>query len=165
MTTYQVDMVESYRRQLEQGSERALERVLRDKRTDRTVQGTVNSGEPLKAARINYMVDRYRANLLNLRAETIALTEGLGVVSQARQEATRQAAEQVGFSVGDIIRRWRATQDARTRDSHFAMDGQEVGLEEPFVAPSGEQIMYPGDPRASAKERIRCRCTVETDIR
>lgn len=162
LTRYQVEMVENYRRLLETGSAEALNRQLRDRRYDPTVERSLDEGEPLEADQINRMVERYRANLLSQRASTIARTEGLGVTSLARQEALRQVVAQAGFDPADVKRRWNATKDKRTRDSHAEMDGQLVGLEEPFVTPDGDQLMYPGDPSAPAKERINCRCTVTT---
>jgi Phage Mu protein F like protein len=164
LTQSQVDMVNNYRTLLESGSEEALNRELRDRRYDRGVQSAVASGEPIDASTVDRMVDRYRTNMLTMRADTIARTEGLAVVNQARQEAMDQVLDQSGFDRSEVKRVWNATQDSRTRDSHLAMDGQEVGMDEPFVTPSGEELMYPGDPDASAKERINCRCTVTLDF-
>lgn len=163
-TDSQVETIDNYRSLLETGSEEALQRDLRDRRYDRAVQSALSSEEPLPASTIDRMVERYKANLLNLRADTIARTEGLSVVNQARQEAMDQVIDQAGFDRNSVRRVWNATQDSRTRDSHLAMDGQVVGMDEPFVTPSGEELMYPGDPSASAKERINCRCTVTLEF-
>lgn len=54
---------------------------------------------------------------------------------------------------------WIATLDPRTRDAHADADGQEVGLDEPFVV-GGESLDYPGDPAGSPENVINCRCTV-----
>ena len=160
LTESQLDAVESYRAALERNSAQALGRALRDRRFDSTVERAVESGELLETSQINRMVDRYREQMLSLRAETIARTESLGVVSAARHEATTQLMEQVGFGEGEVTRTWRATQDKRTRDSHADMDGQTVGLNEPFVSGLGNELMYPGDQSAPAGDRINCRCTV-----
>lgn len=160
LTRYQVEIVENYRALLESGSAEALARELRDRRYDRTVERAISEGEPLDADQIDRMVARYQESLLRMRADTIAQTEGKSVVSLARQEAARQVAAQAGFAVDEIRRTWRSTKDKRTRDSHWDMDGQTVGLDEPFVTPDGDELMYPGDPSAPAKERINCRCEV-----
>lgn len=160
LTRTQLEAVENYRRLLENGSSEALSRELRDRRYDRTVERAIGEGEPLEDTQIDRMVDRYRETMLTYRAENIARTEGLGVTNQARHEATQQAIEQADFDPDTVRRRWRATKDKRTRDSHAEMDGQSVGLDEPFVTPDGDELMFPGDPDAPAQERIFCRCTV-----
>ena len=164
LTDSQVATVNNYRQLLEIGSEEVLQRDLRDRRYDKTVQAALSNGEPLSANTIDIMVDRYEANMLAMRADTIGRTEGLSVMNQARQEAMEQVLDQAGFERGDVRRVWNATQDSRTRDSHMAMDGQSVGMDEPFVTPDGEELMYPGDPDASAKERINCRCAVTLEF-
>jgi hypothetical protein len=46
-----------------------------------------------------------------------------------------------------------------TDQRHAELDGDEVGLNEPFDSEDGP-IMYPGDPSASAAMTINCRCTL-----
>lgn len=163
LTQSQVEAVDNYRTLLTSGSAEALDRQLRDRRYDAATQRAVD-GEPLTPAMIDTMVSRYEANMLNMRGDTISRTEGLSVFSQARQEAMDQVLGQAGFDRSTVRRTWRSVQDSRTRDSHLAMDGQTVGMDEPFVAPSGEELMYPGDPSASPGERINCRCTIEMEF-
>lgn len=164
LTTSQWDAVANYRRLLEEGSAEALSREYRDRRYDRTVDRAVREGEPLSRTQVNTMVDRYQDRMLAARAETIARTESLRMVNQAREEALNQVIEQTGMARDRITRVWRATNDARTRDTHAAMDGQERGIDEPFESPSGALIMYPGDPSAPPEETINCRCVVLTEI-
>lgn len=160
LTPAQQDAVDNYRTLLENGSAAALDRELRNRRFDSSVERAVDEDEPLSDSQIDRMVEAYRRNMLNLRAETIARTESLGVMSAARDEAARQVMEQADLAPEDVTRTWSATRDKRTRDSHYSMDGQEVGLDDPFVTPDGEELQYPGDPNASAGERINCRCTI-----
>jgi len=40
------------------------------------------------------------------------------------------------------------------------MDGQEVGLEEPFTDGDGNRLMFPGDPNAPPATTVSCRCVV-----
>lgn len=61
--------------------------------------------------------------------------------------------------VGIDKKQWLATNDTRTRPDHRHADGQIVGVDEAFVV-GGEKLQYPGDPEASAKQTIQCRCTV-----
>ena len=53
-------------------------------------------------------------------------------------------------------KQWLATLDARTRDSHQALDGVTVGIDEKF--PNG--LEYPGDPHGAPGEVYNCRCTL-----
>lgn len=48
-----------------------------------------------------------------------------------------------------------------SRDSHMAMDGQTVFIDEDFTLPSGGAISYPGDSRAGAAEVCNCQCYME----
>lgn len=160
LTDAQQNAVDSYRALLQGSSARALGRDLRDRRYDGRLQDAIDNGEVLSDPQINRMVDRYAAIMLNARAETIARTEMLGAVSAARQEALHEEVELGGFDPKSVRRRWNATKDKRTRDSHAEMDGQTVGLDEPFISGLGNELMYPGDPDAPAEDRINCRCVV-----
>jgi hypothetical protein len=161
LTPYQIDIVRGYQTALEAGNKDVLERALRDRRFDGAVERSIEDGEPLSPAKIERMVDRYRDRMIAMRAETISRTESLRILNEARDEATRQAFEQAGIDPATIKRTWRAIKDKRTRDTHSEMDGQTVvGMDTPFVSPSGAELMYPGDPSAPPSETINCRCTV-----
>lgn len=55
-------------------------------------------------------------------------------------------------------KRWTATLDGHTRDSHRAMDGETV----PWNKPYSNKLMFPGDPNGAPEEVYNCRCTEET---
>lgn len=59
---------------------------------------------------------------------------------------------------------WIATPDDRTRESHLAMDGQEVDIDEPFVDGDNNELMYPADPTAEPETVYNCRCSMKTHI-
>ena len=164
LTEHQERVVRNYRRLLESRSAQALDRDLRDRRFDPTIRGAIERDEPMTTKQIDRMTERYRERYLMLRAETIARTEGLRVTGIARKEAFRQVVEDTGIDRSQIRRVWNATQDARTRDSHAAMDGQEVGLDEPFTSGAGHRLMFPGDPQAPPEEVIQCRCVVTNRV-
>ena len=167
LTERQRQAVANYRRGLEMGDTAVLNRDLRDRRFDASVQRMLDDDEPLGAERISRMVAQYRNRYLQYRAEVIARTETLRVANQAQVEALTQVLEQVELPAGAVLRTWRATQDARTRDTHAAMDGQEVrGLTEAFESPSGARLMFPGDTSlgADASEVIQCRCVVTNEV-
>lgn len=160
LTEYQEGIVANYRRRLDEGSRRALDYELRDRRFDRTVNAAIRDDRPLTQAQIDRMVARYHARFVVLRGQTIARTEGLKVMNQARDEALRQMIQQTGINPDTVKRIWNATRDKRTRDSHEAMQGQERGLGMAFQSGAGVPLIYPGDPSAPASEIINCRCVL-----
>lgn len=161
LTEAQRRAVSNYRRLLEAGDAAALSRDLRDRRFDPSVRRAVEDGEPLGAAKIYRMVERYRNRYLQYRAETIARTEVQRTVGRARRESITQVLEQIGEPKESVVRTWVATGDKRTRDTHAEMDGQQRGLDAPYESSSGARMMHPGDASlgAPAEELINCRCT------
>jgi len=86
------------------------------------------------------------------RAGLTARTETHGAANFGANEA----AKQTGLP---LKREWISAEDARTRRSHDAANGQIVGPDEPFIV-GGARLMYPGDPSGPADEVINCRCSV-----
>jgi len=54
---------------------------------------------------------------------------------------------------------WITSIDGRERATHNEANQQTVPLDEPFIV-GGEELDVPGDPGASLKNRMRCRCAV-----
>jgi hypothetical protein len=150
--------VANYRRLLRAGSSQALQRVLRDRRFDRTVERAISSGTPLTDEQIDRMVLRYQERALASRAETIARTESIKTLSEAQEAAFAQTQALAGIENGDVEETWHTTIDGRERLTHGIMNGQTVPRGTPFQSPSGAQLRYPGDPAAPAEEVINCRC-------
>lgn len=86
----------------------------------------------------------------NSRIETIAITESTKIASFASQESMTQA--------GIQWKEWLTVQDGRERDTHGALDGQRVQVNQPFVTINGAEAMGPGQ-FGIAHEDINCRCT------
>lgn len=60
----------------------------------------------------------------------------------------------------DVLEKlWIATMDSRTRDTHFAADGQRAPLKGKFTV-GGAELDRPGDPTGPAREVRNCRCRV-----
>lgn len=86
----------------------------------------------------------------------------------ARTETTAAAnyASTVSSSISGVVtdKVWISAQDARTRRppesqfNHYAMNGVRVAYNEAFNV-SGENLMFPGDPKGSAGNVINCRCS------
>ena len=75
----------------------------------------------------------------------------------AAQNAGRQEMLQKATGMGIKCRkRWMATLDGVTRDSHAALDGEVVEVDERF----SNGLMYPGDPNGPPGEVMNCRCTM-----
>lgn len=87
-----------------------------------------------------------------LRTARTAIT---GAQNAGRQDSYI-AAEKMGIK---MKREWLATLDNRTRHAHAVLDGQRVGVNEPFKV-DGYEIMFPGDPTAKAYLVYNCRCTL-----
>lgn len=88
------------------------------------------------------------------RANAIAQTETTAAYNHADLEAYRQS---------DLVeeREWVSQgADGHTRPSHLEMTGAVAKLDEPFVFPSGDRVMFPGDSSLGAdpSEIIECRC-------
>ena len=162
LTFRQQQTVNNYRRSLEaasQGDRVSLERELRDRRFDPTIQRAINTGEPLTTAQIDRMVQRYKERMLRLRSETIARTEALRAVHSAQNESLLQAVEEGVVNAGTLVREWNATRDERTRDSHQRLNGMLRGLNQTFPGLAGP-LRFPGDPLAHVSEVVNCRCNL-----
>ena len=158
--------VRSLRTNLEQLNPAYFEKSLRDKRFDATVRKAIESGQPIPADVIDKLVGQYRNNALRYRGEMIARTESVQALSAAEYESARQVLATGAVRQKDIMREWDSAGDRRVRPAHREMDGQRVGLDEPFRTPQGALLMYPGDNTlgAPAKDTINCRCRVKTTI-
>ena len=92
-----------------------------------------------------------RGSFSRYRAATIARTE------------THNAASYANHAVNESLRipnpkkRWVATADARTRQTHAAANGTEVDINEDFII-GGVPMSYTGDPRGGPANVINCRC-------
>ena len=82
----------------------------------------------------------------------IARTEGHRIQNQATMNVMEQAKERGA----DVVKRWDATLDGKTRESHVFVDGEIRELNERF----SNGLMFPGDPAGGAAEVVNCRCAV-----
>ncbi|WP_414461819.1 head morphogenesis protein [Hyphomicrobium sp. DY-1] len=141
-----------------------LTRGRRDKRSDRAVLAAIRNGEGLSLTDAEAIVGRYRSGLLNLRGETIARLEAKAALHQSEHESFLQAVGTGQVNQSDVQRTWRHVGNLHPREQHISMDGQTVGLEEPFTAPDGTKLMYPCDPDAPVSHTANCHCQVDTTI-
>jgi hypothetical protein len=144
-------------------SMQVLDRQLRDRRFDRTVERAIRRGDPLTPEQVDRMVSRYRERYIAYRAETIGRTEALHSAHQGTEEMYLQAIESGAVEPSALRRKWVSARDKRVRDSHARMNGQERMIGEEFRSDSGP-IRYPGDPDAPAEETVQCRCVLSTRL-
>lgn len=113
----------------------------------------IEKGESIKemSERLQRVTDMDKVSAIrNARTMTTAF-ENLG-----RLDGMRALQKEGGI----IKKRWLATHDSRTRDAHAQLDGVEIDIDEKFTNDIGD-IMYPGDPSASAANVYNCRCALE----
>ena len=103
---------------------------------------------PNLAERIKHVMDIAKIS----RATMIARTEVVGASNQGAL---------IGYSQSGVVdkKEWIAARDHRTRHLHLSTNGQIVDLNDNFTV-GGEPMNAPGDIKASAKNRINCRCTI-----
>lgn len=166
LTAQQEQWVTNYRRALEQQDySRALGYELSSGNADRSVRAAARGTVSLSPAKIDAMVEQYRANALQYRAETIARTEAQGAAEAGATDAIRQAVTRGEVKADELLVEWHAgpgTLDARP--DHQAMDGVTVRFGEDFVLPDGTRMSGPHDPRGGPDQNANCRCTKSTRI-
>lgn len=112
---------------------------------------------------IDQITDRLVGSLLTQNENRMRLFARTGMTGaqNAGRLAQMEDAEEIGIKVK---KRWIATLDNRTRDTHAELDGQEVPVDEPWTVTLDDgteaEIMYPGDPDAEPELVYNCRCTM-----
>jgi hypothetical protein len=122
------------------------------------LQAAINLGEsiPVMAERVEASLLQGGADVWSNRGQTVARTEAISAYNGGTQEAMRAQAGEFDLELEKV---WLASMDTRTRDTHFAADGQRVPLEGMFNV-GGFFALVPGDESLPPEERINCRCSV-----
>ncbi|MBO7624375.1 MAG: hypothetical protein J6S82_03605 [Bacteroidales bacterium] len=126
-------------------------------KVENTVTQGIIQGEGIEA--ITKMLIEVLCTQNENRMRTFARTSMTGAQNAGKQ-AQMEDAEDMGIK---LKKRWLATLDNRTRDTHQELDGQEVPVKDPFkvkVKGKMEEIMNPGDPNALPCLVYNCRCTM-----
>lgn len=106
--------------------------------------------EGLTTPQISRNIRKFYTDRSSWKAMRVARTE----VGSAAGFGQREAAKQSGVVK---TKKWLSSRDARVRDSHLGIDGQERTLDERY----SNGLMYPGDPSGEPAESINCRCVEE----
>lgn len=168
LTQHQEGWVRSVRAKLEGLDKSYFEMGLRDKRFDPTVQRAIDTGRPLSKDVVEKLVTRYKSSALRHRAEMIGRTETMTSLSASEYEAALQVVDMGAARESDVKRVWDTNTDGHERQSHHLMEGQTVGLLEPFVSPlTDAKMMFPRDTSlgAPASEIVACRCRAKTVVK
>lgn len=131
--------------QNEEDKQRALQALVN--MTDENSEDSIQTAKKIKS---KYKIARQ--DMINSsRIRTITTTETNTIKNLAIHDRYQQDET---ISKGE----WTTAQDDDVRDAHAAADGQQIKKGEKYKV-GGEELRYPGDPVASAKNRINCRCT------
>jgi hypothetical protein len=162
LNSQQAQWVQNMRAELADPARMAnyFKRNTRDARFDKTVKKALDEGRAVSAVDIDRITTRYSDRLLQLRGQTIAVTETNAATSAGRMEAMQQLVEREGLRPEQVRKVWATAADERVRPSHMAMHGDSVGLNEAF----GNGLQYPGDLSGPADEVIGCRCSFSTRV-
>lgn len=98
-----------------------------------------------------------RQNIVRiLSTRNYALRIARSEAHTALERGAWEAANSLGVRV---TKDWVSREDSLVRPAHAAAHGQTREIDGNFVV-GGELMMYPGDPKASARNNANCRCTV-----
>lgn len=93
------------------------------------------------------------------KSTRIVRTEAHRVREQGLCESAKDCSEAVNKTDSGLVmvKIWRTGQDSRVRDTHSAMEGVTVLVDDEFELPSGAVTLCPGDSGV-ASEDVNCRC-------
>lgn len=127
--------------------------IWNEKRVQNAVTQGIVQGESI--ADIGKRLTSELATSNGAKMDMFARTAVTGAQNAGRKERLVEA-EEMGI---EVKKQWIATHDNRVRDTHAYLDGQIVGVDEPFKV-DGMEIDYPGDPLAPPELVYNCRCTL-----
>jgi len=139
----QVEYVQNYRAELEEGSAAALDRRLRNRRYDTAVaRGSMTPGQ------IDRAVAAYEKRLLDFNATTNARTMAGDSLKLGQHLSWQDAIDNGMVNKEQVWKRWVGVMDDRERPEHVDMEGETVRYDSAFS--NGQQI--PGETD------FNCRC-------
>ncbi len=143
-----------------------LKRIDRDKRLDGIVQSAIEAGKPVSKADATRITSAYADRKLKARAEMLAQAKAHEAYNAGWNQLYQQLASQPTAPVS-IEKIWKSKNDLKVRHDHRMMEGQRVLFNQPFRAPTGALLMYPGDSTLGAgwDQLARCRCNVSYRVR
>ena len=123
----------------------------------RAALGSLSPHEAMQE--LDKLIGRAASSGVSAQAEMIIRTEVERVYSIALNSQMQSLVEMVEHPK-KIEKEWMSGPNRPgRRQEHQQMDGQRVPVDEPFVTPSGNKLMYPRDPAGPAEEVISCGCS------
>ena len=157
LTQSQEQAVTNYRNALMNGGtsdlKDALSRALRDGRYDKTLLRAIQNQQGVPQDKIDAMVQRYRERFIQYRARNVARTESIRAANAGRRSLWSQAVEQE-LLPADVQRVWVISGDVNTCLDCEALDGESVGLDEPFSDGTMDPPQHPS---------CRCSCSIDPE--
>lgn len=97
--------------------------------------------------------------------EVAAVRTARTMVTAAENQGRQDRGDELEAHGAVMVKIWIATPDARVRDWHLSMDGQEVENDALFTDGNGEKLMFPGDTShgASGRTIYNCRCSTRRE--
>jgi HK97 family phage portal protein len=142
-TAYDADRTEAYQFKRAQGIAKDVNDSL-----ESAVGDALVSEDPSAA------VDDLFATYQESKVPQMATTMATAALAWGKTEAGRQASG----SGADVTKTWIT--GAKSRPTHAAMNGETVGINEPF----SNGMNWPGDPSGGADEVAGCNCDVQINI-
>lgn len=165
LTDRQAAAVENYRSMLENGNPDALDRALRDQRSDSTVEASIAGLRQLTQDQTDRLVSGYEDRYIAYRATTIARYETLRASNQGTFDAVQSAIDDGTLDPSRVTKTWLIADDELTCDRcrsivEFQPDG--VPMDQPFQWASSPKTRR-GIPETGyidiAPLHPACRCT------
>jgi hypothetical protein len=153
LTTHQAQFVYNYRKQLEAADPRALDRALRDKRSDAAVRAAVEGTKALSPEQIQTLVTKYEGRWLGYRAEVIARTEAMRALAAGQRLEWDTAIQQGRIAATSLQKRWVTAHDERVRPLHQELSNMTIPYTDLF--PTGDAGPVWGPPAVP-----NCRCVL-----
>jgi hypothetical protein len=165
LTTQQERWVANAKNYLQTADTQYFNLELRDRRFDSIVKKAFDSGTTLPDTTIDKLLTAYKNKALKFRADTIARTETIQSINRTDYLLHKQAITDGTLQNGAVSKEWDDVGDRKTRFTHAIMGskygkGKAIGIDDPFVSPSGARLLFPGDSSLGAgpEEIVNCRC-------
>lgn len=137
LAPHQEKYVSNLERELRELSPKFRDRVLRDRRYDRTILKAIESGKPLSEKQISDITSAYRRRFAAHNTEVVTRQTTIDAFRVGRRTAWESAVE-LGYIDGDTLFRVWVHSDVveQPRPEHVALDGTEVPWDQPY--PNGQ---------------------------
>lgn len=118
------------------------------------VKNSVTQGI-IQGESVDQITDRLITNLCSQNESKMRMFARTSITGAQNAGRIEQMHDAEGMGI-KVKKRWLATLDDRTRDTHARLDGDTIPVDERF----SNGLEYPGDPHGDPGEVYNCRCTL-----